>query len=189
MFSLFSHITQFWDNHGFEALIVVSICVIGMLALFRIGKKGTWATSYYLSDESKRDGKDTQTRGVPRESSGEIECRQVLRSIFNKPFNKSRPSFLNNPVTGMNLELDMYEPSMGIACEYNGVQHYKYTPYFHTSKEAFNNQKYRDELKRRMCRDNGITLIEVPYTVKKGQIYGFIQSELTKAGRAPQGEY
>ncbi len=34
------------------------------------------------------------------------------------------------------------------------------------NKEAFRNQQYRDELKRRMCDDNNVTLIEVPYTVK-----------------------
>ncbi len=47
-----------------------------------------------------------------------------------------------------------------------GAQHYKFIPHFHKNKEAFRNQQYRDELKRRMCDDNNVTLIEVPYTVK-----------------------
>jgi hypothetical protein len=178
---MFASLSEFWDKRGFEALIIASIAVIAILALFRIGKKGTWSTSYYMPTSSKHDKSESGMR-VPKESSGEIECRRVLQHIFNRPFSKSRPNFLNNPITGMNLELDMYEPSLKIACEYNGVQHYKYTPYFHANKEAFNNQKYRDELKRRMCRDNGITLIEVPNTVKIGQIYSYIRSKLSALG-------
>jgi hypothetical protein len=53
-------------------------------------------------------------------------------------------------------------------------------PYFHKNKEAFYNQKYRDELKKRMCKDNGIILIEVPYTVKEHEIEDFLINELRK---------
>ena len=91
----------------------------------------------------------------------------MLENAFDRSFGKARPNFLNNPVTGgnFNLELDCYNPELKLAVEYNGVQHYKYTPHFHKNNEAFLNQKYRDELKRRMCKDNMITLIEVPYTI------------------------
>ena len=87
---------------------------------------------------------------------------------------------MRNPVTGgdFNLELDCYDPELGIAVEYNGVQHYKFIPFFHKNKEAFLNQKYRDDMKRRICKDNGILLIEVPYTVKTEDIKSFIQKSL-----------
>ena len=29
------------------------------------------------------------------------------------------------------MELDMYNKEIGVACEYNGKQHYEYVPYFH----------------------------------------------------------
>ena len=61
-----------------------------------------------------------------------------------------------------------------MAVEYNGIQHYKYTPYFHRNHDQFTNQKYRDDMKRRMCKDNGVYLIEVPYTVKLPDIEEFI---------------
>ena len=111
-----------------------------------------------------------------KDSRGEIECRRVLEKIFKRPFNKIRPNFLNNPVTdgNYNLELDCYNDDLKIAVEYSGRQHYEYTPYFHKNKEAFYNQKYRDELKKRMCKDNGIILIEVPYTVKIENIEQFL---------------
>jgi hypothetical protein len=118
------------------------------------------------------------------ESKGESECRRVLQKIFNKPFNSVRPDFLRNPVTGNNhnLELDCYDPELKLAVEYNGEQHYKYIPYFHKNKEAFHNQKYRDLIKRQMCRDNGVHLIEVPNTVKVGQIEQYLLNKLRNIG-------
>ena len=126
----------------------------------------------------------SQKRGPPKDSKGELECRRVLQKIFRKPFDKARPDFLRNPVTGgnFNLELDCYNPELKLACEYSGQQHYKYLPFFHRNKDAFLNQKYRDELKLRMCKDNGITLIEVPYVVKIENIEGFLKKELRKNG-------
>jgi hypothetical protein len=43
-------------------------------------------------------------------------------------------------------------------------------------------QKYRDDMKRRICKENGITLIEVPYTVKNENIETFLKKELRKNG-------
>ena len=58
------------------------------------------------------------------------------------------------------MELDMYNKELGIACEYNGQQHYKHVPYFHRGGvEDFNKQKERDDLKRSVCKKLGIFLI------------------------------
>ena len=78
--------------------------------------------------------------------------------------------------------MDCYNRDLRLAVEYNGAQHYKYIPYFHRNKEHFVNQKYRDDMKRRICRDQGINLIEVPYTVKIEDIYGFLKRELQRSG-------
>lgn len=120
----------------------------------------------------------TNTQRFRGESEGEKECRRVLENMFSKPFPKARPDFLNNSVTSSNLELDCYNEEMKLAVEYQGVQHYKYVPYFHPNKEAFMNQKYRDEMKRALCRQNGITLIEVPYTVPVEEIESYLRSQL-----------
>ena len=164
---MFESIKKYWNNNGFEIVIILSFVFIIILAITRIGKKGTWSSSYYYGSDY-RAGQHTKKQGPPKESSGERECRRVLQKIFNKPFNKCRPNFLSNPVTGdrFNLELDCYEHSLKLAIEYNGIQHYKYVPYFHKNKEAFYNQKYRDDMKRRICKENNINLIEVPYTIK-----------------------
>ena len=72
---------------------------------------------------------------------------------------------------------------MSLAVEYNGIQHYKYVPYFHKNKEAFLNQKYRDDMKRRMCKDNKITLIEVPNTIDISNIENYLITKLKIEGK------
>jgi hypothetical protein len=177
-------------NHYFEILLITCILFILLYGLYckLTKKKGTWNNEYiplYSNENyynSKTYPKTSYSNGGS--SKGEEECRNLLENIFKKPFNKARPDFLRNPVTqNFNLELDCYNPELRLAVEYNGEQHYKYIPYFHKNKEAFLNQKYRDELKIRMCKDNNITMITVPYTEKKNikkylynqlQLYGFV---------------
>ena len=184
---MFESFKKIWNTHGFEIVLVGCLIFICIFALARIGKKGSWSSSYSYSPPSSSSDRGTtngSSSGPPKESRGEIECRRVMKKIFNKPFNKDRPDFLQNPVTGgrYNLELDCYEESLRLAVEYNGVQHYKFVPYFHKNKEAFYNQKYRDDMKRRLCKDNRVNLIEVPNTVELGQSEGFIRQRLTLMG-------
>lgn len=113
-----------------------------------------------------------------QESKGEKECRRVLENTFKRPFPKSRPDFLHNSVTGKNLEIDCYNTDLQIGIEYNGRQHYEYVKGMHTSRDSFQNQCYRDNIKRDICRKNGIVLIEVPYTVPVENIETFIHSKL-----------
>lgn len=47
--------------------------------------------------------------------------------------------------------------------EYQGIQHYSYDASWKRSKEAFENGKIRDDLKRNYCSKNSIPLIEIPY--------------------------
>jgi hypothetical protein len=179
---MFESFKKYWNKNGFEILLVLSLVFISIFALTRIGKQGTWSSSYVYDLPGQEQVGSKQ--GPPKESSGERECRRVLRKIFNKPFQKCRPDFLSNPVTGdrFNLELDCYEDSLKLAVEYNGAQHYKFIPYFHKNKEAFYNQKYRDQLKRHMCQQNKVNLIEVPNTVEVPQIEGYIRNKLKMIG-------
>ena len=63
------------------------------------------------------------------------------------------------------LELDIYIPELRLAFEYMGIQHYKFTEFFHT-KEDFEAQQYRDRCKKRICKLKGITLIKIKYNEK-----------------------
>lgn len=103
------------------------------------------------------------TRG---QSKGETLCCHILEKIYGKPFARNlRPNFLKNPETGANLELDCYNEELKIACEYNGIQHYKYPNYFHRTEDDFIKQVRRDRYKLDVCDRLGIYLINVPYTV------------------------
>lgn len=136
-----------------------ALLIAGLISLCT-SKKGTWSTS--LAPPSLRP---VQPLKETRQSDGEARARQILEAYFDLPFTRIRPNFLaNTAIDGRNLELDCYNASLKLAVEYNGRQHYEYVPYFHRNKETFHNQKYRDELKRIYCRDNGIYLIEIPYT-------------------------
>jgi len=186
---MLSKLKKIWENYGFELTLGFCISFVLLVGLYRkiTGKKGSWTRRENLSSllmiptisENK-----IPRQSPPKDSKGEIECRRVLQLLFNRSFDKARPDFLRNPVTGgdFNLELDCFDPELRIAVEYNGVQHYKFIPFFHKNKEAFLNQKYRDDMKRRICKENGILLIEVPYTLKIEDIKGFIEQSLIVNG-------
>lgn len=105
-------------------------------------------------------------------------CSKVLQEIYGKEFKSYRPAFLRNPETGNNLELDCYNEEIGIAVEYNGIQHYVYPNWAHKSRLDFHNQVRRDMFKKEMCDYNGVYLISVPYTVDFDLIPDYIRSQL-----------
>ena len=198
---LITRVQTYWNDYGFEIVFITCVLIILIGAIFRRGKKGTWSSLYFNPIEERDNlmkSRPNFERGVnnnynddnntynnkKKDSIGETICREYLERKFGKSFKKARPNFLRNPVTGgdFNLELDCYNPELNLALEYNGAQHYKYIPFFHRNKEAFLNQKYRDEMKRTKCIENGIRLIEVPYTVKPHDMEQFVAGELAKFG-------
>lgn len=68
-----------------------------------------------------------------------------------------RPDWLEN------LELDIFLPEKKIAFEYQGQQHF-YPIKAWGGDKAFENMQKRDERKRQLCSQLGITLIEINYT-------------------------
>lgn len=47
-------------------------------------------------------------------------CKRLIEALTGREFHSVRPSWLRNPLTGKNLELDAYNEDLGIALEYNG---------------------------------------------------------------------
>lgn len=112
------------------------------------------------------------------ESKGEEILRRTLETYYSKPFPKKRPLWLRNPDTGSCLELDCYNEELGIAGEYQGIQHYEYPNVFHRSREEFIAQLRRDEAKINLCDQNGIYLIRVPHHVPMAEIPQFVHTYL-----------
>ena len=80
-----------------------------------------------------------------------------------------RPEILKNPKTGRCLEIDAYHPHLKVGIEYNGIQHYKFPNHIHfdtpIGKKAFDDGIDRDILKKSLCKDNNIHLIDIPYWI------------------------
>lgn len=188
-------LTEWWDTYGWQIMVGGSILLLIVIFIYRLikGENGSWNTlQYYINRNAARlthklpnnYNRFISRRGPPKDSKGELECRRVLRKLFNKPFNKIRPDFLRNHITdgNNNLEIDCYCHELRLGVEYNGKQHYEYIPYMHKTKDAYYNQKYRDQMKRDLCSKNGIVLIEVPYTVDISDIESYLLSHLRKNG-------
>ena len=160
---------------SYKALLFFSLVFLFLWAMFwSDGKQKEFiGISYDLAKLSVLRKELTK-----KESRGERRCREVLEELFNKPFPNVRPNFLRNPRTGKNLEIDCYNKDLKLGVEYNGEQHYTFIPYFHGSPKAFKAQQFRDVWKKRRCKELGITLIEVPYTVKLHQIKPFLMMKL-----------
>ena len=102
----------------------------------------------------------------------EEECRKIFEDIFfPHAFPSTRPNFLKNPRTNRCLELDGYNEKLSLAFEYNGYQHYIFPNCFHTSKEQFEAQVWRDKFKTNLCKKHNIRLITIPYTVRDLRTY------------------
>jgi len=111
-------------------------------------------------------------------SKGESICCQAMEQIFNKPFKTVRPSFLKNPETKRNLELDCFNEELRIAVEYNGIQHYKWPNFTGQTKDEFIKQVQRDKLKIDLCDRNNILLITVPYHIKHEEIPNYLYRQV-----------
>ena len=158
----------YWNTYGFEIVFIASICVLCIAYLFNYNGSGTYNQyDVQFKDESQNKG-----------SAGEKACRSYLEMRFQRPFPNVRPKWMFNSETGRNLELDMYNSELKLACEYNGKQHYEYTSYWHGNYDNFVQQQRRDQMKQNICRKLGIRLITVPYTVKIKDIPNYIEGQL-----------
>lgn len=106
-------------------------------------------------------------------------CQKFFEQILQENFETIRPHWLNK------LELDGYNETLKLAFEYQGIQHYKYSPdFFHKNGIGdFYKQQERDKLKRQLCKDNKITLIEIPYQynyTEPDNLYKYILNQLVE---------
>jgi hypothetical protein len=64
---------------------------------------------------------------------------------------------------GCGLYLDIFLPSISLAVEVHGRQHYEFVPFFHKTKADFLLARKRDRDKLEWCNLNDITLVVLPY--------------------------
>ena len=117
----------------------------------------------YRTNVDRFTGK--QQQGCPTCSTGKSEKMmvEIIEELYGKNAGyKGKHSFIKN-ITGFNLELDYFIEHQRLAFEYNGGQHYEYIPkHFHRNGyDVFTEQQEKDKLKRKLCEENGITLISI----------------------------
>ncbi len=131
------------------------------------GEEYTHIPQYFL------DGKDPRNSVIYK---GESIIKNVLKNIgisnfeIQKNIEKNKlEKYGLDKSNRSRISVDFYLEYNNIKyiIEYNGIQHYKYTPFLHRNNiELFRKQLERDKLLKRYCMDNNITLIEIPYTLK-----------------------
>ncbi len=110
---------------------------------------------------------------------GERICREFFVQIFGMKFPKSYPTWLRNK-RGNQMELDGFCQSLGIAFEHHGEQHYSTKSMFIKSEKVLQERQMDDRLKRKLCKQQKIVLIEVPEIptrISIGRIKAFIKKE------------
>jgi len=124
--------------------------------------------------------------------SDKIEERRTqafFEEIFQSKFPKSRPEWLKN-YDGNQMHLDGYNKDLNLAFEQNGKQHFDRIPYFHKTIEAFKKQQNDDLRKKELCKIHGVSLIEIPYTVRNDQKQNFIIKKCRANGiKVPEINY
>lgn len=164
---------KFWNKNKLTIYFILTI-ILFLILLF-VDRKKEYGKYQGITNHD-------QTKKLNKwvwKGKTENRCRSILEKYFKKPFIKIRPDFLKYK-NGNNLELDMYNDELKIACEYNGAQHYKYSPFFHKTYQDFINQQERDKFKIEQCKLLNIKLITIPYTVPYNELEQFIIAEIKK---------
>lgn len=113
----------------------------------------------YLELKNKRNDIYTYLVSVKKTSSKWISEQKlyiIIKDLFPDAIFQYQPKWLEQQ------SLDIFIPSLNIAIEYQGLQHYQPVNIF-GGCQAFHTQKRRDSNKREKCRKNGIKLIEWKY--------------------------
>lgn len=116
----------------------------------------------------------------------EEACRFIYQYLVKESFINCRPFFLRG------LELDGYCKRHELAFEYNGIQHYRFHPYFHRNIREYERGLERDYRKNRLCKEYGLLLMTIPYTFtykKPFPMKHFIYNELIKAEQLRNESY
>lgn len=84
--------------------------------------------------------------------------QKLLYEILLEVFDKYTVVYEQQiPVLGQRF--DMYIKELGIAFEFDGVQHFDFIPFFHTDMNGFISASKLDKAKEDFCEENGIALV------------------------------
>lgn len=120
------------------------------------GKEYVWnLTGYDIFNDDKR-----------KRSRFHIRARNLLKEVFNSYRILEEVKLPGSTELHRKsvLYLDFYIPSIKLAIEVHGKQHYEFCPFFHRSRAEFLKGQARDDDKIEWCRLNSIKLVTLKYT-------------------------
>ena len=99
--------------------------------------------------------------GCPKCNASKGEKR-IAKFLDNRNIEYKSQYKFNNCRSKHKLPFDFYIPSLNIAIEYDGRQHYEIIDYF-DGLDGFIDTKIRDNIKTIYCKENNIKLIRIAY--------------------------
>ena len=99
---------------------------------------------------------------VRQDSYGETQVKNILNDLGVK---YKQEKLINVPIWGKDhlIRADFYLPKENCVIEFNGKQHYEYTPKYHKSVGSFKYQQERDKQLEIYCLKNNINLLVFRY--------------------------
>jgi hypothetical protein len=111
----------------------------------------------------------------------------MLEKLFGTDFPKKKPAWLRSGRKSR-LELDGYSERSGIAFEYQGIQHFVKNKHFHSGNVAFRQRLADDKLKAKLCKERGVILLQIPYTIPHSDFENYIRGLLKREGKGRNGK-
>lgn len=111
------------------------------------------------------DGKDRVVKNLKNslvkwDAKSKSKLQQKVK-LFLKSYWQGDVVFEEMRVAGTRLSLDFYNANKKIAIEVQGQQHFKYTPFFHSTRGGYLKQIKRDVNKIDFCALNEIQFVEI----------------------------
>ena len=133
----------------------------------------------------------TTSKYFTKKTSNMSQCQSLVLSIVKELLSSTsceiitdlRPSWLKNPYSKQNMEIDIYLPDLKIGIEIDGKQHEVYVPYLHDNDVSnFVKQKMRDIAKDTILENHGISLIRIHHRLLRSpiKIREYLTSEITR---------
>lgn len=111
----------------------------------------------YIRQEYSKVVQDLTEEGkINARWKSEFSLFMLVKSYFPNTIYQYRSKWLEGQ------SLDMYIPELSMGIEYQGVQHYEVVDVF-GGVEGLQNARWRDEIKRKKCKEKGVRLIEWHY--------------------------
>jgi len=123
-----------------------------------------------------------QGNGCPTclEPKGELIIAKLLNTLEIQFVRQKKFQDCKNLKVGRycrRLPFDFYLPEFNTVIEYDGEQHFKPIEK-RGGEERFKKTQINDEIKNKYCKENGIKMIRIPYTIKFDDILPLIKKKL-----------